>query len=327
MLAYYNILEKLSWRTIPRFITKNKFGKFYPPNNQILDPEINALVTQKIKEENPLLIGRHGAVELRVVTNIYSEENRGNIIFDSIQYLLNRKAKFWEVDKNFAKTLCFNAGFFPNNEEDLRKFSHLFIKESPKIDIYGASTWVEHLMPENFISKETPLTYIKNIEPWFYDEPWSYQLKDKKVLVVYPLQEQIEWQYKNRRENLFENKKILPKFELQTIKSVQTIAGSKSPFGDWFEALEYQKEKMSKLDFDFAIIGAGAYGFPLAAHAKDMGKQAIHFGGATQLLFGIKGSRWMEWERYVKLMNDQWAFPNKEDIPKGAKKVENSAYW
>ena len=47
-----------------------------------------------------------------------------------------------------------------------------------------------------------------------------------------------------------------------------------------------------KIDFDTAIIGCGAYGFPLAAKLKAAGKQAFHMGGATQLLFGIKGSRW-----------------------------------
>lgn len=33
------------------------------------------------------------------------------------------------------------------------------------------------------------------------------------------------------------------------------------------------------------------YGFPLAAHVKHKGKQAIHLGGTLQLLFGIKGNR------------------------------------
>ena len=51
-----------------------------------------------------------------------------------------------------------------------------------------------------------------------------------------------------------------------------------------------------KIDFDVAIIGCGAYGFPLAAKLKQAGKQAIHLAGATQLLFGIKGKRWEEYQ-------------------------------
>lgn len=327
MSTYFNFLEKLSWRTIPRFKIQSKFGKFYSPKGQSLDPETNHLIARKIEEGKPLLIGRHGGVELKAVANIYSGENKTNILWDSFLFLLNKKAKFWELDKGAAETVCFNAGFFPNNKKHLEQFAHLFIEESKKIDIYGASTWIEHHLPKDFIPEKTPLTYIKNLEPWFYEDPWSFQLKDKKVLVVYPLKEQIEWQYKNKRELIFENKKILPHFDLKVIKSVQTIAGTKSPFKDWFEALEYQKEQISKVAFDFAIIGAGAYGFPLAAHVKDLGKQAIHFGRATQLLFGIKGSRWMEWERYVKLMNNHWEFPDQKEKPVGADKIENNAYW
>lgn len=327
MSKYYNFLEKLCWYTIPKFRTKNQFGRFYHTTNQALDKEINILISNKINESNPLLIGRHGAVELRMVTNVFANENRNNIISDSIKFLLSKKAMFWKLNEGYIEKLCYNAGFFPNNEELIRKFSHLFIDESKKIDIYGASTWVEHLLPKNTFSPNIPMTYIKNLEPWFYDEPWSYQLKDKKILVVYPLKDLIISQYKNKREEIFENKKILPKFDLQVIEAVQSIAGTKSPFKDWFEALEYQKEQMSKIDFDFAIIDAGAYGFPLAVHAKDMGKKAIHFGGATQLLFGIKGSRWVEWERYKKLMNDYWTFPEEKDKPKGSENIENNAYW
>ena len=49
---------------------------------------------------------------------------------------------------------------------------------------------------------------------------------------------------------------------------------------------------LDKQDYDICLIGAGAYGFPLAAHVKRKGKKAIHLGGALQLLFGVKGKRW-----------------------------------
>ena len=49
------------------------------------------------------------------------------------------------------------------------------------------------------------------------------------------------------------------------------------------------KNQIVKTDFDIAIIGAGAYGFSLAAFIKKIGKKAVHLGGPTQVLFGIKG--------------------------------------
>ena len=33
---------------------------------------------------------------------------------------------------------------------------------------------------------------------------------------------------------------------------------------------------------------------PLAAFIKSIGKKAVHLGGSTQILFGIKGERWDE---------------------------------
>ena len=85
---------------------------------------------------------------------------------------------------------------------------------------------------------------------------------------------------------------------------------------------------MNNIDFDVAIIGCGAYGFPLAAHAKKLGKIGIHLGGVTQLLFGIKGSRWENWTHYTELRKNNgkdWVYAN--EIPKDYKKIENGCYW
>lgn len=325
-MSYYEILKKVSWRTIPRFVEHNQFGKYYPTIGQELDPKINELIKDRINDSKPLLIGRHGAVELRAITNIHAYDTRSNILIDSLLFLISKKAKFWELDETLFKTLCFNAGFFPQDEKHIRQFAKLFIEESKKIDIYGASTRVEHLLPKNTIPIGIPMTYIRNLEPWFYSDPWSYALKDKKVLIIYPLKELIISQYQ-KRESLFENKKILPKFDLQVLESVQSIALNKTKFNNWFDALEHQKEMISQRDFDIAIIGCGAYGFPLAAYVKDLGKKAIHFGSATQFLFGIKGGFWLKSERYVRLMNGNWVFPSEKDVPEGAEKIENKAYW
>jgi hypothetical protein len=63
-------------------------------------------------------------------------------------------------------------------------------------------------------------------------------------------------------------------------------------------------------DFDVAIIGCGAYGFPLAAHLKRLGKKAIYMGGATQLLFGIKGKRWDNYRLISNFFNEHWVRPS-----------------
>jgi hypothetical protein len=108
---------------------------------------------------------------------------------------------------------------------------------------------------------------------------------------------------------------------------VQTIAGNHVQYKDWFEALEFMKNAMDAVDYDVAIIGCGAYGFPLAAHAKRQGKLAVHLGGATQILFGIKGRRWDADPQISRLYNDWWVRPALEDRVAGAERVENACYW
>jgi hypothetical protein len=80
---------------------------------------------------------------------------------------------------------------------------------------------------------------------------------------------------------------------------------------------------LKKKDFDIALIGCGAYGLPLAAHVKKMGKQAIHMGSGVQLLFGIKGKRWDKHDIY----NRHWISPVMEDVPKQSDRIEGECYW
>ena len=166
------------------------------------------------------------------------------------------------------------------------------------------------------------------MEPYFQEFPWSFNLKDKKVLVVHPFNITIESQYHSNRDNLFENPNVLPVFQsLQTIKAVQTIVGTNSRFETWFDALNFMKSEIDKKDFDVAIIGCGAYGFPLAAHVKRMGKKSIHLGGATQILFGIKGKRWLENKSFDHIINEHFVFPNDADKVDNYQLMEGGAYW
>ncbi|MEL6976477.1 MAG: hypothetical protein AAGL29_13935, partial [Bacteroidota bacterium] len=133
-------------------------------------------------------------------------------------------------------------------------------------------------------------------------------------------------QYEKRLE-LFADPHVLPEFDLEVITSVQSIAGQKTQFEDWFAALEHMKSEMDHMDYDVAIIGCGAYGMSLGAHAKRKGKQAIHMGGATQILFGIKGSRWDNHPVISKFYNSAWVRPSKNETPEDKDKVEDGCYW
>lgn len=97
------------------------------------------------------------------------------------------------------------------------------------------------------------------------------------------------------------------------------------------------KLQLDRAPYDVVLIGCGAYGFPLAAHAKRTGHQAIHLGGALQLLFGIKGNRWEDesmckkWGlptgAYTSLFNAYWVRPSNDETPITAASVEGACYW
>jgi hypothetical protein len=157
-------------------------------------------------------------------------------------------------------------------------------------------------------------------------------LEGKHVLVVHPFAEDIINQYKNHREQLFEDKRVLPKFaSLRVVKAVQSLGGESNGFQDWFEALDWMKTEMDKASYDVALIGCGAYGFPLAAHAKRTGHKAVHLSGALQLLFGIRGKRWDSnyntIYNYSSLFNNYWTHPQEHTKPLGFNKVEDGCYW
>lgn len=267
----------------------------------------NSLIYENILRNQPFAVGRFGAVEARCVNKYISKKPYSNYNITSIKEA---------------------AGFFPNTPDQMDQFAEVYLSAANELDMLAV--WgVDHerQLVEKYCKKAV-LTKILSIEPYFYTNPWSAALKDKKVLIIHPFTETIEQQLSVNRERIFENSEVLPEFKSVTfIKAVQSNADAKTNFATWFDALEYMYAEIKKADFEIAIIGAGAYGLPLAAYCKKLGKQAIQMAGATQILFGIKGKRWEAREEYIDLMNDYWTKPSKNETPEGIQKVEGGSYW
>ena len=114
---------------------------------------------------------------------------------------------------------------------------------------------------------------------------------------------------------------------LKVYQAVQSMGGS-TEFSSWFDALDKMEKDISKIKFDVALIGCGAYGMPLAAFIKlKLHKKSIHIGGTLQLLFGIKGKRWDSSELFRALYNEYWVRPTEDLKPQNYKSVENGCYW
>jgi hypothetical protein len=194
----------------------------------------------------------------------------------------------------------------------------------PQTDVLGS--WLpeeRYFAKELRDAKKVPLI---DLEPYYHAEPWTTALHGKKVLVIHPFSATIESQYQ-KHEKLFMNPDVLPEFHLETIQAVQSIAGAQTKYADWFAALDDMKKQIVQKDFDIAILGCGAYGFPLAAYIRELGKKSVHLGGATQILFGIKGRRFDEIADIAGLYNKYWTRPLPEETPESFQNVEGGCYW
>ena len=132
-----------------------------------------------------------------------------------------------------------------------------------------------------------------------------------------------------KRSALFPPDRGLPEFDLKTYIPFVTFGGHQEscPCRTWLEALDRMIGDIGRMEFDVAIVGAGAYGMSLASAVKKMGRIGIHMGGATQLLFGIKGGRWDATDVGNFFYNDSWVRPSGNEIPDNSKNIECGGYW
>lgn len=278
------------------------------------------LIRELLLSDNPCMIARFGSVELQAIIDSFYPPTISNAI-----RFVKGEIPSWGYAPSSMKTMHINAGFFPATPKMLDRFGELMKDCMKEMDILGSwrpeEAEVLDMMPQ---CTRVPLYAL---EPYYFEHTWMPALEGKKVLVIHPFEDTIRKQHA-RLNKLFANLEMAPHYELKTIKAVQSIAGNQPEgFNDWFEALDWMKREIDKTDFDIAIIGCGAYGFPLAAYVKQIGKKAIHLGGATANLFGIRSNMVDNSEQLRALVNEYWVRASKEETPTGKEKVEGALYW
>lgn len=312
---------KLRYKKSKTHSKKQILPKEFIDNRYIYDGQAASdVILETLTANKPCLIARYGTTELSIVE--YFEKFRGR-----------NNCSFTTTLKNNIADL---SGFFPTTDNLLSRFSCEFIKVIQNVDVLGVRFKLYDAgyfeQEEYFIekySKNAELIHLHQITPYNVEQPWMQYLKGKKVLVIHPFEDTIKTQYQ-KREKLFKNADLfLPEFELKTIKAVQSLADAKSDlsFETWFDALKHMYNQIDNVDFDIALIGAGAYGIFLGDYIKRKGKQAVHVGGALQLCFGIRGKRWDSSDTISKLYNEHWVIASENEKPKGLDKVEEGCYW
>lgn len=226
--------------------------------------EGNEYLKKAIHNGVPFMAARYGSTEMQLVN----------------RYLLKCSKIVKEYKETNRSAICVNSGFFPErNDLLLDRFAEEMLAASKEVDVLGLlNSFDEGWVIKKYIPEFSQITYLRGLEPYYHEMPWSFELKGKRIVIVHPFKETILSQYR-KRELLFKDKDILPEFDLSVVKAVQSIAGEKTKFETWFDALDYMAEEVLTQEFDIALLGCGAYGFPLAARIKKAGKIAIHMGG------------------------------------------------
>ncbi len=313
------------------------YTRRHPAKPAFKRPDISAqdssdIIRGLLSSDAPCMIARYGSTELWCLSNYIGIKQGWK---NAPGFIKGTAEPWWWAPERVANMRDY-SGFFPADKGSIVRFCKMMLEDTRQLDLLAS--WLEKENNLRDLLQDKRKIFLPYMEPWYADRPWTEALAGKKVLVVHPFAEQIASQY-GKRGLLFDNKAILPDFQLRTVKAVQSLGGKNGQgFRTWFEALEWMEGEMDKEDYDIALIGCGAYGFPLAAHAKRSGKKAVHMGGALQLLFGIKGNRWedpmygvREWGLpegfYTKLFNENWVKPDSSTRPANAEQVEGACYW
>lgn len=305
------------------YLRGNKQFEYPELKFDVVEPEtVQQMIFNRLTDDKPCMIARLGSVELQAVVDYLYPPTYKN----AIRYIKGEIPAFGFAPST-QRTMNINAGFFPPTKEMLKRFGNIMLSCMSQVDILGSWRIEEHLVKQYLGSAVRVPLYT--LEPYYFENPWMSALEGKRVLIVHPFEDTIRKQHQSGvYEKLFDDGRMTPSYELHTIKAVQSIAGNKpAQFHDWYQALDWMKEQINQDDFDVAIIGCGAYGFPLAAHVKSIGKKAVHLGGAVQYLFGIRSSAAEKNERLMPLINDCWVPPSETERPANHQVVENSRYW
>ena len=214
------------------------------------------------------------------------------------------------------------AGIRPTDRETLLGWAFLYEKTLSEAD--AVASFGIH-MEEYFYRRLCQGKVLLNGEG---TEPlrtlWTEALRGMKVAIVSPFVEEMKLQY-GRRERLFpEGVEALPEMELCFVKPPLTL-GDFDGGRSYMEMARASLREFASLDFDIALVSAGGYAPLYLLKAREMGKSAVHVGGALQTMFGIMGKRWERRGHVARFVNESWIRP--AERPSGCENIDGGAYW
>ena len=265
---------------------------------------IKKAIEDSLDTNGGLLIGRFGTIEFDV---IWSKSYRPDMLS-----VLER-----------------NAGVF-GDVNDIRKWSAEYEAAIRASDIL-ATGWYEPIKVreqkflEGFAGKQVAL---RSLEPYYWpaEAQWSRVITGK-VCVVSSFADTIMKQVK---KDIFPGL-WSPDVEWSAVRTgyAPSLALGRASWDydaeSWEDCVKGVVDEVLAINPRVVIIGCGGLGMIIGARLK-ANRICLVLGGATQVLFGIKGQRWASHE-LSKFWGPDWVWPAASETPGGASQVERGCYW
>ncbi|MGN0845825.1 MAG: hypothetical protein ACI4RA_00395 [Kiritimatiellia bacterium] len=278
-------------------------------------------IRRGIQSGRPFMAGKIGTGDNETMLRYIDIHDKESVFLKSLKLLLGKRRPFW-WDNSIRAGISVCAGVFPNDIVGIEEFCRIYETYIPEMDGFGSCADGETRIHDRYCPQATAIAW-ESLFPLREGYSWYDALKGKRVLVVHPYLKSIAEQYKKaRRVELHKGQGPLPEFELILYRPVNSIGGHCAGFARWKDALQHMIDDVSKIDFDIALVGCGVYGVPLSVHIKRMGRVAIHTGGSTQLIFGIKAKVYDGYGFY----NEHWIRPLPDDIPENMGLIERGRF-
>jgi hypothetical protein len=279
---------------------------------------IRTAIEKALSEHTGLLVGRFGTIEFETV---WFHKMTGTLKKDHLPVLER------------------NAGVF-GDAASISRWCLEYSNACRSADIFATGWYAPIKVREQEFLKGTSVKQcvLRALEPYYWpvEERWSKALDGQKVCVVSSFADTIKGQLAKGEGAVWSNGAVQGGLWLAAEWSVVKTgyspslalgrAGWECDAETWETCVEYVVSEVLKTGARVVIIGCGGLGMVIAGRLKKEGKICIVMGGATQVLFGIKGRRW-ENHQISGFWNSEWVGPSASETPAGASEVEGGCYW
>ena len=278
---------------------------------------IRSAIEKALAENTGLLVGRFGTIE-----------------FDASWFHMMSGI----IKQDYLSVLERNAGVFGDSASIMR-WCQEYRLACAAADIFATGWYDPIKVREQQLLKMWKFSgqqcVLRALEPYYWPvaERWTGALDGINVCVVSSFADTIASQIKKGEGVVWPSGPVWPSAaEWSFVKTGYAPslalgrAGWECDAESWESCVEYVVAEVLKKGARVVIIGCGGMGMVIAGRLKKEGKICIVMGGATQVLFGIKGRRW-EKHQISGFWNSEWVAPSVSETPAGASEVERGCYW